>query len=78
MVIVVVVFFNSLRLPVLSHTQLSQTPNKEKSNDEEMVGVVGEEKKNNDTDNTFYLSRDQSLQLWDQVQQVTCHHVIVM
>lgn len=76
--IVDVVFFDSLRLPVLSHTQLSQTPNKKKSNNEETMAVVREEKENNGTDSTFYLSRDQSLQLWDQVQQVTSHYVIVM
>ena len=75
--IVNVVFLDSLRLPVLSHTQLSQTPNKKKSSNDEAMVVVGE-KENNNTDSTFYLSRDQSLQLWDQVQQVTCHHVIVM
>ena len=69
-------FLYSLNLPVLTHTHTSRslTPNKTPVPTREYSGRLAEtqrqEIEESSGDDSFYLTKNQTLQLWDQVQQV--------
>ena len=70
-------FLYSLNLPVLTHTHTSRslTPNKTPVPTREYSGRLAETQRqeieeSSGEDDSFYLTKNQTLQLWDQVQQV--------